>query len=226
MNFDHKFDYFSIFLYTFFEVKNMKFVFEDFEIIKRSGNIIFSSPHAHRQYRNGKVKSREFRTGTLSKIVSSKTKSSCIYRTKFAKNDPNYDKESIYKSELVDFIKENNISTLFDIHGMRAERDFDICIGTGLGKNIFHNNNLLDLVIQVFKKYGFNHISIDEPFNACYPYTVSSFVARKAKIPCFQIEINNKYTYKKYDTFNFNNLVNCFTELTHEVSCFLKDNGL
>ena len=75
----------------------MKLIFDDFVIIKRSGKIILSSPHAKRQFREGKIKAKEIRTGTLGKTVAQKTGQSCIYRSKFAKNDPNYDKKSTYK---------------------------------------------------------------------------------------------------------------------------------
>ncbi len=203
----------------------MKIEFEDFEIIKRTKNIMFSSPHAHRQFRNGMVKAREFRTGTLSKIVSAKTKCSCIYRTVFTKTDPNYDKDSTYKSELVDFIRENNIKLLFDIHGMKAERNEDICIGTGLGKNVI-SPELIYITKKVFEEYGFKNVTIDVPFNASYSYTVSSYVARNANISCLQIEINNKFTYKKYSTFCFSKLVTAFERIVDEASCFLDDNVL
>ena len=199
----------------------MKIIFDDFEIIKRSGKIILSSPHSHKQFREGLVKARELRTGTLAKEVSSKTNCSCIYRTKFAKNDPNYDKKSTYKEQLVDFIKKNDIKMLIDIHGMKATRKEDICIGTGFYENTFGDESLVKLTKSIFEKNGFKNVTIDEPFNASFPYTVSSYVSRKAKIPCLQIEINNKYTYKKFDTFDFEKLVRCFTEIIDEATCFL-----
>ena len=203
----------------------MKVKYEDFDIIKRPGNIMFSSPHSHRQFRNGKIKAREFKTGTLSKIVSSKTKCSCIYRTAFTQTDPNYDKDSTYKSELVDFIKNNNIKLLFDIHGMKSERTEDICIGTGFGKNVVFPD-FITITKRIFEEFGFKNVAIDVPFNASYPYTVSSYVAKKANISCLQIEINNRFTYKKYQTFDFEKLVSCFERIVYEASCFLDNNDL
>ena len=126
----------------------------------------------------------------------------------------------------MDFVKNNHISLLFDIHGMRAERDVDICIGTGLGKNVFQNTELVLLTKSIFEKHGYSKVSIDDPFNATYPYTISNFVARKAKIPCIQIEINNKYRSKRFKEFDFDHLINCFSELTEAISCFLADNSL
>lgn len=180
-----------------------------------------SSPHSHKQFREGKIKAREFRTGTLAKEVSAKTKSCCIYRSKFAKNDPNYDKKSTYKDQLVDFIKENDIKLLIDIHGMRASRKEDICIGTGFGKNLLGKEFLVEKVKKIFEKNGFKNVTIDDPFNASYPYTVSSYISRTAHIPCIQIELNSKYTHKFYETFDYEKLVKCFTEIVNELSCFL-----
>ena len=114
-----------------------------------------------------------------------------------------------------------NIKLLIDIHGMRATRKEDICICTGFGENLRGNTNLVPLFKKIFKKNGFKNVTIDDPFNATYPYTVSHYVAKKAKIPCIQIEINNKFTYKKFESFDFENLVKCFTEFVNEASCFL-----
>ena len=198
----------------------MKICFEDFNIELRNTPIILSAPHCRKQLRNGKIKKREIRTGTLVKDVASKTSSCCIYKTKFLNNDPNFDDNSTYREQLVEFISSNNIKCLLDVHGMRAERDEDICIGTGFLKNICNRSDILNGITNIFESNGFKNVSIDIPFNASGKNIISSYISSKCNIPCFQIEINNKYRHIAYREFNYPGLINTFIQIVN----FLKNN--
>lgn len=171
----------------------MKYVFEDFNIENNNSKVMFSAPHSFPQLRNGQIKSAETKTGFLVEALSKCFNCSCIYKTKFYNNDPNWDEKSTYKEQLVDFISENNVKCLFDIHSMYYERPIDICIGTNFGKNILNRYDFLDMMVNSFKSVSFSTVLVDNPFSASNPYTVSAYVADKCMIPCFQIEINNKF---------------------------------
>lgn len=191
----------------------MNLIYEDFNIIKGNIPIILSAPHCKEQLREGKIKTKENGTDTLAIEVSNKTDCSCIYKTKFYNNDPNWDTVSTYKNELVEFIAKNNINCLLDIHGMKASREADICIGTGFSQNICGRKDILDNLVNIFKLNGFKNVSIDIPFSASNPNVISNFISTNCSIPCFQIEINNRFRNRTYNEYNFNLLIDVFIEI-------------
>ena len=60
-----------------------------FELTKRSGKILLSSPHSVRQLREGKIKIAEFRTGAMVQILGEELNLPVISRTKYNVDDPN-----------------------------------------------------------------------------------------------------------------------------------------
>ncbi|MGN1330812.1 MAG: N-formylglutamate amidohydrolase [Clostridia bacterium] len=199
----------------------MKYIFEDFNIEFRKNNIMLSAPHCYPQFRNGEIKKKETRTGILVKDLAKKLSLSCIYKTKFYNNDPNWDDNSTYREQLVDFISIHNIKLLIDVHSMRAERDVDICIGINDGKNILNRFDIADEIKYVFESYGFKKVYIDTPFKAAFPNVISCYISKMCQIPCFQIEINNKFLHKDYDTYNFDLAKNAFSEIIKKIDLML-----
>lgn len=199
----------------------MKYIFEDFNIEFRSGKIMLSAPHCYPQLRNGIIKKRETKTGILVKDLSCRLSLPCIYKTKFYNNDPNWDIDSTYKEQLVDFISKHNIKLLFDIHSMRADRNIDICIGINNGKNIFNRFDISDLIKEIFENYRFKNVCIDIPFKASKPNVISSYVSQRAYIPCIQIEINTKFLYQSYPSYQFYLIEKAFTEIIQSVDLIL-----
>lgn len=174
---------------------------QSFEIIKGKEKIIISAPHSVIHKRENSIRPRETKTGTIVKVLSIKCHTYGIYKNKNENNDANWDKECIYKSNIKDIVKEENIKALIDLHGMAAHREQDICIGINNGKNIYDNYGIVETMIDIFHKYGFENVTIDKPFNAAYEYCVSNYISRECNIPTFQIEINLKYRSARYKEF-------------------------
>lgn len=175
-----------------------------FEVIKGNEKIILSAPHSVKHMRDGNIRPRETKTRVIVKTLSKKYNTYAIYKNKNENNDANWDKECEYKKYIKDIIKEKNIKVLIDFHGMSGYRKQDICIGINGGKNIYGYYDIVDYMIDIFHKYGFENITIDNPFEAAYEYCISNYIAKECNIPTFQIEINQKYRsarypeYKKY----------------------------
>lgn len=176
--------------------------------------ILFSAPHSVFHKRNDTIRPRENKTGTLAKFVAKKSKVHCIYKLKGEFNDANWDENCLYKEVCVNYIKENNIKFLIDLHGMAEYRKQDICIGINSGKNIFNRYDIVEKMITIFKQNGFENIEIDVPFPAGYKYCVSRYISEKAHIPCFQIELNYKIRSKKYKDFNMIGLTKALFEIS------------
>lgn len=174
--------------------KQDKSEIKDYEIIQRNFPIIISAPHSAKQFRNGKVQTKEFYTDTLAINVSDKENISCIYKTLFNNDDANADQDSPYKLALKDYIIQNDIRFLLDLHTMSDKRLPEICIAINSGKNIQNNYDLLQEIIAAFNKNGISSVTVDEPFKASNENCISNYIASNCNIPCFHIEINKKFS--------------------------------
>lgn len=195
----------------------MKKIYEDFNIEDRENKIMLSAPHRWQKYKNGRKYKRETKTGILVKEVSKQLNLPCIYKTKFYKNDPNSDEKSTYRAELVDFINKNQIKLLFDIHSMNANREEDICIGINNGENIFNRMDLCEVIKNTFNEFKIDKVSVDMPFKASKSTVISYDISHKCKIPCFQIEINNRFLFATYDTYNYQLIKKVLIEIISEI---------
>lgn len=151
--------------------------------------IILSAPHSVSQIRKQSHKIGEYRTGVIIKELYKLTKCHIAYKTKNLNDDANYDENCAYKSELINYIKKNDIKLLLDFHISSPGRDFDIDLGTGYGNNIHNRMDLLQIIKGLLKK-KYKSVMVDDTFPASYQHTVSSTVSKQVGIPAFQIEIN------------------------------------
>ena len=186
-----------------------------YEIIVGSNNIMLSAPHSVSQFREGKVKTGEYRTGLIVKLLKERTASHSIYKTACLQDDANYDESDSckYKENLISYIENNDIAYLFDFHISAPSRCYDIDIGTAFGVNIQNNEKLLEVVSNIFNKY-YENVLIDDTFPASYRNTVSATVARENYIPCLQIEIN----WNQIDTFvKVEKFLTCMEEVVKDI---------
>lgn len=153
--------------------------------------IILTAPHSVSQIREGLSKKGEFRTGLIVKELKRLTDCHIAYKTRNNNDDANYDKECLFKKELISYIKTNNIKLLLDFHISSPEREFEIDIGTGHLRNIQERD---DILLCLYKQLNnlYNDVRMDDTFTAANPYTVSAFLSRALCIPSIQIEINWK----------------------------------
>jgi hypothetical protein len=63
---------------------------------------------------------------------------------------------------------------------MKPERETDVCIGTGQGRNLMGQKAIVEIIAEAFRRRGVKHITVDKPFSGTGPNTVSSTVAGAA----------------------------------------------
>ena len=176
---------------------------DSFNVIRGKEKIILSAPHNVKHTRKNSVRPRETKTGTIVRTLSKKYNTYGIYKnSKDCNNDANWDEKCEYKEYIKNIVKKEKIKALIDFHGMAAHREQDICIGINNGKNIYGNYDIVSGMVEIFNKYGFKNVTIDNPFNAGYEYCVSNYIAKECNIPTFQIEINLKYRSSRYKEYN------------------------
>lgn len=159
--------------------------------------VILSAPHSVRHFREGKIKVQDFYTGAIVKNLHSSTKCHAIYSTACETTDPNYDLESEYKTELLEYIKENNIMYCLDIHGMSSNNPKIVDIGTSpIDKdNLYSLKNDIVLFKQVYSVFDSafpDKIGVNNMFKAG-SRTITHFISETSNCKCLQFEINGLY---------------------------------
>lgn len=165
---------------------------EDFVIKDNPLPVMFSAPHAVAQVRDGVEKFAEPGTGAMV-LMLAEGGFPVIIKTRNDANDANWDEQSSYRDALIEYIVEEKVAVLFDLHQLAPDREHDAIIGTAHGKNIFGRDDITKEIIAQLELVGLENIAVDEIFTASKPTTVSAHVAREAQIPCFQIEFNSQF---------------------------------
>lgn len=189
---------------------------KSFKILEGQGSVIVSAPHSVEQTRDGKIKFAEPQTGVLARLLHDELNCPVIYKTKNCKDDANYDEYSSYKDALSSYIEKSNIKFLIDLHQLSPKRAVNIDFGTSNFKNI-NSLECLNIILGEFTIQNLGLIQIDTPFDASYPYTISSYIHNKCKIQSIQIEMNSKLLYgvlaDKYFGKIYEALRNCVLKL-------------
>lgn len=163
---------------------------ESFVLLEGDCQVMLSAPHAVEHVREGKVRYPEPQTADLAQTLHARLDCPIIYKTANEGDDANYDEVSPYKQVLAEYIRRKGIELLLDLHQMAGFRQEQICIGTGRFANI-GDKCFVERCVEIFQAKGLEHVSVDNPFAASYPYTVSSYIHRECGIPCVQVEINS-----------------------------------
>lgn len=161
-----------------------------FTILSGKGPVMISAPHSVEHMRNGEIKAAEPQTGALTMMLHHQTGCPVIYKTKNCGDDPNYDNDSPYKQALAEYIKNNGVAFLIDLHQLSPTREVQVHIGTGRMRNI-SSPEFFKEAVKVFETRNIGPIHTGDPFDASMPYTISSYISSTCKISCLQIELNS-----------------------------------
>lgn len=191
---------------------------ESFVIQKGTIPVIISAPHGVSQVRLGKHKFEEPGSLAFALELAKGTGAHLIAKTKNCDDDANFDKVCPYKEALKEYIKQNNIKYLIDVHGLAKNRPMDINLGTYLGKNIEKNEKLFDFLLDKLKKCGFI-VSVDEPFWAGNGGSIAGEMS-KLGIWTIQLEINCKYTNLPQNFLELHKILNILVETVENCENF------
>lgn len=189
-----------------------------FEILSGTGIVMFSAPHAVLQTRNGTNKAAERYTGILCKLLNEEYKYPVIYKTRHLHDDANFNSVSDYRDALCRYVKRNQIRYIIDLHQLNPDREMDICIGTGLGKNLIGREDLIDTIRNSFTSHSIKRITIDEPFAAGGPNTVCATVAHCCAVPAIQLEINSDLIIQGSDHYRLSDVLQSLRDLAEAIN--------
>ena len=106
--------------------------FSVFKILENKSKIMISASHSVRHMREWEILPQDLLTWWLSLYLWKRLNLPVIYSTSYKVWDPNFDenKNSEYKQVLLEYIKENGIKFLIDLHGCWSFRDFSMELWT------------------------------------------------------------------------------------------------
>lgn len=198
---------------------------ESFELLHGTGAVMLSAPHSVEQTRNGSVKFSEPQTGALAMLLHQTLGCPVIYKTRNCDDDANYDYDSPYKRALCDYVKQNGILLLLDLHQLAPHRHEMIDVGTGKMKHVVRQD-LLDTTVRAFSSRLSGTVALDVPFNASSPRTVSSCVFSECGITALQIEINSSLVWSKTESLSPKLVFDALAEIVQRISNKQRDGAV
>ena len=164
--------------------------FESDYIIKK-GNIpiLFTAPHTMKQIReDGSEKLSEPYTKAIALYLNKHFNVNCMIKINDTGLDANRDNRDEFKTELLRFIKDNNIKLVIDLHGSKKTRDFDIEFGTL--NNLSADFSTIKELEEAFTENGISNIIYNDPFKGG---AITEYVYGLKDVDVIQVEINGKY---------------------------------
>ncbi len=115
-----------------------------FEMANRDSHVILSAPHATNSFSNHKKKAVDLFTGEIVTALGQELNLSTIVRSKYMPE----------RLQISDYVIEQNLGGHFflDIHGMSANRDFELAVGTAF-YSVQDYESELDLIEALAEKY-------------------------------------------------------------------------
>lgn len=168
-------------------LENLEFK-EDFVIYKGKIPILFSAPHTMEQVKeDGLIKPSESFTKAIALYLNKHLNVSAIIKIKDTGIDSNKDNRDVYKTELLRYIKENNIKLVIDLHGSKKEREFDVEFGTL--NNLSADYSTIKELGDSFIKNNITKISHNDPFKGG---AITQYIYSLNDVEVIQLEINSK----------------------------------
>lgn len=177
-------------------VKGSHFVIKD-----GRNKIMISAPHAVNHYREGTMKYADINTGVIANVLHEQCDCPVIYTCGYSETDANWDEPEncAYKQALKNYIDENEIRLLIDIHGSRESNELAFEFGTvdQNDKSLQGFGFITELFRICFEKYitDFDGKKIGKNivFSASKSSTITNYISTASGIPCIQIEVNKVF---------------------------------
>ena len=161
----------------------------DYIIIKGNLPILFTASHTIRQIiEDGSVKLNEPYTKAIALYLNKHFNVNCMVKTKDTNLDANKDNRDEFKTELLRFIRDNNIKLVIDLHGSDKSRDYDVEFGTL--NNLSADFSTIKELEDAFTENGINNIIYNDPFKGG---AITQYVCGIKDVDIIQVEINGKY---------------------------------
>lgn len=159
-----------------------------FDVKPGPSRVLVVAGHATAQIREGKRKPADRGTGSLALMLNKLAGTPVIYTTYQSPSDPNYYDDNAFKEAVSTLLREVKPLVVLDLHASRADRPYDVDLGTLHGRSLLGRPELALRLRSALEAAGLRDISQDY-FAAEHHQTVTKWVSGRG-VPCLQIENN------------------------------------
>ena len=160
----------------------------DYVLIKGEVPVLITAPHTMQQVRkDGSIKQGETFTKAIALYLNEKCKISCLIKIKDTGEDSNRDNHDEFKTDLINFVKDNKVKLVIDLHGADHNRDFDVEFGTM--NNLTADFSTIKELEEAFKHNGIVNIEHNNPFKGG---AITQYLYNCKDVEVIQLEINGR----------------------------------
>ena len=161
----------------------------DYLLVKGEIPVLITAPHTMEQVKNdGTIKYSEPYTKAIALYLNEVCSSSYLIKTKDTGMDSNRDNHDEFKEDLVNFVKDNDIKLVIDLHGADHNRDFDVEFGTM--NNLTADFSTIKELEEAFKHNGIVNIEHNDPFKGG---AITQYLYNVKDVEVIQLEINGRF---------------------------------
>lgn len=122
--------------------------------------VLISAPHGAAHRRDGRYKREDEYTVAFARLLAERAGAHVLYTYALSESDPNFDRESPYKTALAELIARHDIRFVVDIHGMSDRHKFGIAVGTMCGASCRRRHEAL--VVETLAAADFTEATAKE----------------------------------------------------------------
>jgi hypothetical protein len=115
--------------------------------------VLISAPHGAAHRRDGRYKQEDEYTAAFARLLAERTGAHALYAFALSESDPNWDRDSPYKTALAELVARHDIRFVIDLHGMSNRHKFGIAVGTMCGASCRRRHETL--VVGALASAGF-----------------------------------------------------------------------
>lgn len=161
----------------------------DYLLVKGEIPVIITAPHTMEQVKkDGTIKYSEPYTKAIALYLNEVCSSSYLIKTKDTGMDSNRDNHDEFKEDLVNFVKDNDIKLVIDLHGADHNRDFDVEFGTM--NNLTADFSTIKELEEALRHNGIVNIEHNDPFKGG---AITQYLYNIKDVEVIQLEINGRY---------------------------------
>lgn len=185
----------------------------DYLLVKGDIPVLITAPHTMEQVKkDGSIKYGETFTKAIAMYLNKVCGSSYLIKIKDTGLDSNRDNHDEFKEDLINFVKDNNIKLVIDLHGADHNRDFDIEFGTM--NNLTADFSTIKELEEALMHNGIVNIEHNNPFKGG---AITQYLYNVKDVEVIQLEINGRFR----DIEHIGNLENLCNSLIYFIEEFI-----